>query len=245
MNLHRTTLPSRSEYEAAFAAERAVEYPEVEAYEHIAGFAIDRERLEGAARILACPVKKNPPNWQHGRVLYAAMRRYFEQMGGLDYALCFDCGTAKGFSALIAKWALDDSDVMGCVHSVDVINPLDRVFRNSVQDCDGLNRLEDYLRPWPEAKDIQFYKMTGTDWLASDTERVNVAFIDGKHSTEAVAAEGRLLASRQDAGDLVVFDDVQIVPVLQGLHTLGKLYEFQFIALGKYANRAYAVGARR
>jgi hypothetical protein len=242
MNLHPATLPSRAEYEAAFATERAKDYPEVDAYEHLCGYAVDRERLEGAARILACPVKTNPPNWQHGRVLYAAIRTYLAQ--SQDYVLCLDCGTAKGFSALVTQWALNDSETQGVVHSVDVIDPKAEVFRNSVLDCDGPHVLADYLRPWPEATAIQFYKITGTDWLASDMERVNVAFIDGKHSTQAVASDGRLLSSRQDRGDLAVFDDVQIPAVAQALLGLERSYKFQYIALSG-AQRTYAVGVRR
>ena len=53
--------------------------------------------VEAAARVLACPLKANPPNWQHGRVLYAGYRAY---LAGLQRrVLLLDIGTAKGFSA--------------------------------------------------------------------------------------------------------------------------------------------------
>jgi predicted nucleotidyltransferase len=70
-----------------------------------------------------------------------------------------------------------------------------------------------------------------------------VAFIDGKHSTDVVAAEGRLLAGRQDRGDLAVFDDVQIPAVGQAIKTLGSQYEFTVISLS-HVPRTYAVGVR-
>jgi hypothetical protein len=243
MNLHPATIPTYAEYDAAFQAERLKEYPEVDAYEHLCGYELDRAILESAAVLLACPVKKSPPNWQHGRVLYAAIRAYLAEHRP-EYVLCFDCGTAKGFSALVTQWALNDAETQGVVHSVDVIDPKAEVFRNSVFDCEGPHVLADYLRPWPEATAIQFYKITGTDWLASDMERVNIAFIDGKHSTQAVAADGKLLANRQDRGDLAVFDDAQIPAVAQALLGLERFYEFQYIALSG-AQRTYAVGVRR
>jgi len=242
MNLSPAAIPSVSDYHFAFEKERANEYAEVEAYEHLCGFSVDKDRLDRAAGVLACPVKTNPPNWQHGRVLYAAMRKYLAAHDGSP-VLCFDCGTAKGFSALVAQWALDDSDTPGEVHSVDVIDPFAEVFRNSVLDCTRKNRLADYLTPWPEAQLIRFYKLTGMQWLASDTERVNVAFIDGKHATDVVATEGRMLSARQNRGDLAIFDDVQIPAVAEGLKALTKLYTFQRIALSQ-ANREYAVGVR-
>jgi hypothetical protein len=73
---------------------------------------------------------------------------------------------------------------------------------------------------------------------------VNVAFIDGKHSTQAVASDGRLLSSRQDRGDLAVFDDAQIPAVAQALLGLERSYKFEYIALSG-AQRTYAVGVRR
>jgi hypothetical protein len=242
MNLAPTVMPSRAEYDAAFATERAKDYPEIDAFERVCGYAVNRDRLEAAARVLACPVKKSPPNWQHGRVLYAAMREYLVDHPGP--VLCFDCGTAKGFSALVAQWALNDSDTSGEVHSVDVINPTEAVFRNSVRDLDGPCRLADYHEPWPEASAIRFYKLTGFEWLCSDTDRVNVAFIDGKHSTESVTAEGRRLALRQEPGDLALFDDVQIPAVAEAIDRLDKFYAFTGITLSA-AKRTYALGVRR
>lgn len=242
MNLSPAVKPSRADYDAAFALECSKEYPEIEAYEHLCGFSVDRERLEGAARVLACPVKANPPNWQHGRVLYAAMRQFL--VGHPGPVSCFDCGTAKGFSALVMQWALNDSDTPGEIDSVDVIDPQAHVFRNSVLDVDGSHQLSDYLRPWPEARAIRFYKLTGMQWLSSDKSRVEIAFIDGKHSFDVVAAEGALLAGRQDRGDLVVFDDAQIPAVSKALGVLGKFYEFTPIELSA-ATRSYAVGVRR
>jgi hypothetical protein len=242
MKLHPATIPSVDEYQAAFWTEAVKEYPEVTAFEEACGYAIDRVKLSQAAEVLACPVKANPPNWQHGRVLYAAARKYLAAENGP--VQWFDCGTAKGFSALIGVWALADAGVPGTVDSVDVIDPKAQVFRNSVLDVTKLNILPDYLVTWPEAESIRFHKMTGIEWLVSAKRRVEIAFIDGKHSTDVVESEGALLAGRQNSGDLVLFDDAQILAVAKALKSLSKFYEFEMITLSA-AKRAYAVGVRR
>lgn len=245
MNLHPATIPSPQEYADAFESARRLTYPEIEAYEAAAGFRLDRSRAEAAARILACPVKANPPNWQHGYVLYAAARKYLAaRPESFEAVRCVDVGTAKGYSALVLRWALNDAGVRGFVESVDVIAPSDRVFRNSVLDTERSNRLSDYHADWPEAGEIRFAQSTGVAWLARDTARVHIACVDGKHTTDAVSREGAMLAERQQPGDVVFLDDVQIPGVERAVALLEDRYALETIRL-KAAERAYAVGVRR
>src|SRR5688572_33475015 len=89
------------DYQRAFDGERVQEYPVISDFQVECGVALGREKLERAARVLACPVKANPPNWQHGRVIYSAARRYLNGMTGP--VSCMDIGTAKGFSALCLR----------------------------------------------------------------------------------------------------------------------------------------------
>lgn len=236
------TRPTPHQYHEAFREESLRVYPVVDDYELATGYALDRRKLEAAAEILACPVKASGPNWQHGRILYTAMRAYLAVATGP--VRCVDIGTAKGFSALVALWALMDSGVDGTVESVDVIDPLAKQYRNSVLDCHAENRLADYLKPWPEAAAIKFYQSTGIDWLKRSLDRVHVAFVDGKHSADVVRQEGDLLAERQQPGDLVMFDDVQIEGVKVAVKSLSKLYALETITLAN-GKRAYAVGVRR
>src|SRR5688572_20772364 len=107
----KPTFPSRADYETAFLHESVVEYPTLAALERRMGYAIDKRLLEGDAKILACPVKRNPPNWQHGRLIYAVLRKYLETQS--DPVTLFDCGTAKGFSALCMALALTDAKAEG------------------------------------------------------------------------------------------------------------------------------------
>jgi predicted O-methyltransferase YrrM len=231
---------SSKAYDAAYAREIVNEYPVVDTFEQRMGYALERNKLERAARVLACPLKTNPPNWQHGRMLYALARNYCQHQ--IDVSI-LDIGTAKGFSALCLLWALRDADILGTVTSVDVLDPQARVRRNTVAEVDGYQTLTETLAPWPEAHAIRFKKRTGLEELCDGRSRIHVCFIDGKHDATVVQNEGYMLAQRQMVGDVAVFDDVHIDGVWSAVKNLKPQYEIEKIQI--LPNRAYALGVRR
>lgn len=234
------TVPaSRADYDRIFHVEQVREYPAIDAFEHRCGYRLDRVRLETAARVLACPFKAHPPSWQHGRVLYAIVRRVLKDCHA--HVLALDVGTAKGFSALVLRWALDDAGVQGDVVSVDVIDPCERRFRKTVRDTEGPTTLFELLADWPEASRITFKQSTGAKWLRSYSGRIHVAFVDGKHSYPAVREESDLLRARQHPGDLIVFDDVQIFEVKRAVNELDG-YHVEFVPSAP--ERMYAIARR-
>lgn len=235
-------VPPVEAYQAAFDAERVCAYPIVNLFEDRLGYQVARDRLEGAARVLACPVKANPPNWQHGRVLYALARQTFAQLEAGPVTV-LDIGTAKGFSALCLEWARLDAGMAGQVVSVDVIDPASQVRRNTVADCDGLKSLGEILAPWPEANGIEFRHDTGIDWLTRTAGRIHFAYVDGKHTYEIVKREGDLLWDRQLPGDVVMFDDCQIEGVAKAVQQLEAGYDLEILTV--LAGRRYAIGTRR
>lgn len=238
------TAPTVADFHRAFEAERSQLYPVIDAFEQRCGVALDRGRLETAARVLACPVKPNGANWQHGRVIYALVRAYVRGLGPMPVVRCLDVGTAKGFSALCLHWAVsDECGLTDSVVSLDVLDPAAQVRRNTIAEVDGYRTLAEILAPWPAATHITFLKQTGIEWLRAGTNRVHVAYVDGKHTFDVVSEEIRLLARRQQPGDVALFDDVQIEGVARALAGASKLYSFETIALN--AKRAYAVGVRR
>lgn len=153
-----------------------------------------------------------------------------------------DIGTAKGFSALCAQWALMDSWVDGTVVSVDVIDPRSRESRNTVAEVGTPKTLTELLDPWPEAGAIKFLQSTGVDWLKKYGGRIDLAFVDGKHTGAVVEQEGRLLAGRQEPGDLVIFDDVHLPDVLTAVRSL-RAYRTEIVPV--LPLRAYAIARRR
>lgn len=155
---------------------------------------------------------------------------------------CLDVGTAKGFSALCAAWALRDSGAPGRVFSVDVIDPEERTRRNSVADCDGPTTVRELLAPWPEeSRLISLQRSTSVDWL-KHAHHVNFAFLDGKHRQDVVAEELRLLANRQRPGDVVIADDLQIVGVQRAVAEQSS-YDVRVVTL--LPNRRHAIMVKK
>lgn len=231
---------ARTDYERIFQAERVREYPVIDALEARLGYAVGRLRLERAAAVLACPLKAHPPNWQHGRVLYAVARRYLAQ--AIAPVTLLDVGTAKGFSALCLQWALDDAGVVGTVHSVDVIDPQARAIRNTVAEVDGPKTLVEILSEWPEASRIAFAGMTGRRWLTGHPGRVHLAYVDGKHTYDEVSWEAALLATRQLTGDVIVFDDLQSPGVA---HAVEELRGYAIEHVAPLPERQYAIARQQ
>jgi hypothetical protein len=242
---------SAETYQRIFDLERQQLYPMVDAFEARMGYAIDRERLEGAARVLSCPFKAVAPNWQHGRVLYAAVRNYLDALAwqqdvdgeSRGVVRCLDIGTAKGFSALCVRFATEDAEFDAQSISVDVLPPDERVRRNTPAEVDGLKTLAEILAPWPEAERIQFLNTTGVDFLKGNALRIHVAFVDGKHSGAVVREEGLMLATVQQSGDLTMFDDVHIPDVGKSVDSLATFYDLERLQV--LPKRAYAIGRRR
>lgn len=235
----KSTFPP-AEYQAAFERERVNAYPAIDELEARSGYALERSRLEIAAKHLACPVKRNPPNWQHGRVIYALLRRYLAARTG--FVSLLDIGTAKGFSALCMAFALADAGMDGAITSLDVVDPDARVPRNSIAECEELKTVAQFVSPWQESRFIAFRQSTGAAWLVSDRGRVHFAFVDGKHEYRAVREEAELLARRQEPGDIALFDDLQIAGVERAVRaTRG----YAVAMLEAKRERRYAIATRQ
>lgn len=231
-------MTTKQDYDRAFEKERSQVYPDINATEAVYGFSVDRDRLENAARVLACPVKKNPPCWQHGRVIYSVLRRYIKDNQPRE-VVGLDIGTAKGFSALCAVWAAQDAGVPVLVHSVDVIDPAARVSRNTVAEVDGLKTLYEIVAPWSESRAIRFQHARADTWLALRRERLNFAFVDGKHTYDAVSAELGYLKLLQQPGDVVICDDVHLAGVRSAVDRFASSYSIKTVH--PLVNRAYAI----
>lgn len=235
---------TREDYTRIFEEECARSYPAVDAFEEAMGYAIDRDRLEDLARTLACPFKVNPPNWQHGRVIYAMVRRLCD--AGIRGNF-LDIGTAKGFSAVIAAWAADDADADGStVYSVDVLHPEARVRRNSVLELDGYKTIEEYTSRYiPDSITVRFYgggSQAVLRHLLSAEENLAFAFVDGKHLAEDVRREAHVISQLQNRGAVTVFDDCQIPQVAASVRQASG-YAVRYLDAG--SNRRYAIATRK
>jgi len=212
---------TKKKFDDIFEVERQNVYPDVTRFEDAMGFRVDKDLLENAARVLACPLKVNPPNWQHGRVIYAAaMERLHRDREGVF----LDIGTAKGFSACVMSWAIAHCEAKDSIVTLDVIHPEERTFRNSVKDVDGPSTLDEYMSPFV-SNGVHIIKLGcgSKGWLnpaIRANTRICFAFIDGKHTFEAVSFEIYRIVDMQKSGDVIVFDDLQIDPVNRAVRQL-------------------------
>lgn len=229
---------TRAGYDAAFQAERMNDYPVMDALEARLGYAVDRTRLEAAARVLACPLKKNPPNWQHGRLIYALGRAYLAANPGRQTWV--DIGTAKGFSACVMSWALADGEAEGGILSWDIIDPMSRDPRNSVEDG---KTVHEFVKPfWGYGVVVGFgHSPNGSRLTLGD--RVNFAFVDGSHTYDGVKADIELLVHRQLPGDIIVFDDMQVAGVAKAVFQVLAGYDVEMVNL--MPTRRYAIARRQ
>lgn len=236
----------RERYEEAFERARSVEYPELDRFEQLAGYAVDRARLEDAARVLQCPIKANAPNWQHGRVLYTLARQYIAWRKDPRPTTFLDIGTAKGFSACVLSWAIADAKAAHRIVSIDVVDPDALVARNSVIECEKLMTVPQFVAPYVAAGvEVTFLPNGSASWLIKTPRDVGVgfAFVDGKHTFQAVTFEALNIAKRQAEGDVIVFDDAQINEVHDATRQLHKTYRRDTLYLSK-SRRGYCVAVK-
>lgn len=234
-------MKTQLQYDTAFGRELRSRYRVIDTYEERTGFKVDEARLEAAARVLACPVKVNPPNWQHGRVIYSTAMRYL--MYAREPVVFLDIGTAKGFSACVMTWAIAASGRAHEVVSIDVMEPTDRVARNSVAELDGLKTIAEFVEPFidPTVK-TSFFGGGSLSWLDHHTDHVGFAFVDGKHTYDMVLAEQMKISCRQQMGDIIIFDDIQIEPVQRAVK---KLKGYDVLTMDTGAGRKYAIAFKQ
>jgi predicted O-methyltransferase YrrM len=231
-------------YAAAFEAERQVEYPVMDALEERYGYKIERDLLERMARVLACPLKHNPPNWQHGRLIYALGRHRLAQ-GAVTFML--DIGTAKGFSACCMAWALHDAargELRTLIYSVDIIDPTSNQPRNSVFDGQAENGVSSYTKPFLPPPDhyCAVWAMPGRNEL---DEQIGFAFIDGAHSYSGVKADIELVVPRQKPGDIILLDDASLPGVRAAIaDTLKPRSDYDMEHIDLTAKRSYCIATR-
>lgn len=242
----------RFSYDRVFMAEQKRGYPSIDAIEARLRYDLARPRLETMARELACPVKANPPNWQHGRVIYALTRNWLDANYKRELVPFFlDIGTAKGFSALCFAWALYDHQINGKVLSVDVLDPAAKVERNTVAEVDGFKTLYEIVQPHrPRERDdlpivIDFQQRAGMDCFDLCAARIAGAFVDGKHKLTDVYAEATGIAARQFFGDFILFDDAQIGPVAMAIEKFSKESGHYFLEeIPVHNDRRYVLARR-
>lgn len=243
------------DYKRAFEIEKAHRYKVMDALEDRFGYAIDRKLLEISAQVLACPVKRNPPNWQHGRLVYALARHRLQQGGEFVF---LDIGTAKGFSAVCMALAVCEHHSKAEVAqperhiwSVDVIDPASNEPRNSIKDGQIKRGIWDYCEDFVNPDRVPYLHFvqdgdTAHIGFLSRTDRIGFAFVDGDHSYHGVSRDIGTIYPRQDKGDIILFDDMQIPEVAQAVKdAIGGCGVYDIEKISLIPSRSYAIAVRQ
>lgn len=224
-------------------------FPEVESFERETGFSIDREWVEALALQTQVVKKNSSINWQHGRVLYAALSSYFREMNSTGDVTLFETGTARGFSAITMARAIADAGMGGKVISLDFLPHNTPMMWNSISDAQGPQSRRDLLSDWrSELERVIFVQgWSGMQMARLGIERIHFAFLDGAHTYADVMGEFEFVDLRQEVGDVVVFDDVSAIgqaDVVRAVKDIEKRGRHQIRRLESSMERGYAIATK-
>lgn len=240
---------SRETYLKLHEAACARSYPAIDAflarYEHHA----DTRWLHDLALHTQIVIKQSELNFQHGRVLFAIFHDYVTRHPEVDHFTVLETGTSRGYSIICLSRVLTEARRDGKLVTLDMIGHNRRHLWNCVDDHDGPKTRQELLAPWQAERDrVVFLSGDSGKLLPSvGLGRVHLAFLDGSHTEKDVLDEYRYAADRQQAGDMIVFDDVTpgvfdgIVRAVQAIKAEGR-YAVELLEAEE--RRAYAIATR-
>lgn len=225
-------------------------FPEIDAYEKRMGFRVDSEWFEELALHTQVVIKKSKLNYQHGRILYSTFSNYLSNLNSSDPVTVFETGTALGFSAVCMAKALRDRDVSGKIVTLDIISHNDPMYWNCIDDHEGPKSRQQLLQPWSEEllRIVFIQGWTGKQMERTGLLRINFAYLDAQHTEEDVLKEYRYVRERQEAGDVIVFDDVtagSFDGVVQAVENIEQEGLYSVDRLQPSENRGYAIARRK
>ena len=219
-------------------------YKTIDEFEIKKNFFINKNWLNELALHTQVVKKKSEINYQHGRLIYAELMYYIKHCHVKEINI-FETGTARGFSSLCMSKAINDSNIKGTIHTIDIISGENKIYWNCIDDHDGPKTRIELLGNWKnELKNIKFY--TGPSRFVMKRiklKRINFAFIDAMHDYQNVKREFNFISKTQLKGDIVILDDFNINfpgvgAFLKELKLL-KIYKLDFIKSDN--KRAYAI----
>lgn len=201
---------SRQDYLKRWKAAMEETHPSVDAFERACAAAVDPEWFHQLALVTQVSIKASPTCYQHGRLLYASLRRYIRDRPGETFTIV-ETGTARGFSALCLARALSDAGASGRVATFDVLPHEVPIYWNCIRDergpCTRAELLGDYAAL--VERSIVFHRGDTREMLQRVVfPRVHFAFLDSVHTYEHVMNEFAAIRDRQQRGDVLFFDDV-------------------------------------
>lgn len=206
-------------------------HPEVDRFESESGFSIDPDWFHDLALLTQITIKRSGLCYQHGRLLYSAMRRYLSDRNP-EWINVLETGTARGFSALCMARALGDAEAPGKIVTLDVLPNETRMYWNCVGDEQGRQTRLELLAAYRELLDRYVVFVQGDTRLALpkvSLSRIHFAFLDAAHTYTDVMAEAEHIQGKQLPGDVLFFDDYtqETFPgVVQAVDEIRRRYQY-------------------
>jgi len=252
---------SKEKYLELWEEAKAQQYPDIDAFEKSRGIAIDKDWLHDLALHTQIVVKESKLCYQHGPVLYTALREYLGGVkakwdkdntpSGARMITIIETGTARGFSSVVMARAMSDEDVCGKIMTFDLLPHNVKMYWNCIDDHEGVKTRQEILAPWKDLVDLYIMFMENDSRVGmrrAAMGRVNFAFLDGAHTFDDVMIEFDLVQSRQEAGDVIVFDDYNetLFPgVIKGVDEGAKKWGYDIEVLGSRDDRAYVIATKQ
>lgn len=181
-------------------------------------------------------IKRSRPLFIHGYLLYCALRHYCATHPQETRLTILESGTSRGFSALCMAKALDDAGVCGTIYTFDINLVIEkgynqdgtvaepttdyttkRIYWNCIADMSGPKTRYELIAPWADLahKYITFieddiYKRLPHFLRDQNITRVHFAFLDAKHTYDALSYELATVYMLQCPGDVIVCDDYTV-----------------------------------
>lgn len=241
---------TKEDYLRLWTNEKQVTYPEIDQLENSLGFSVDKEWMDNLALHTQIVKKTSPLCYQHGRILYAALRKYLSEKASPSPLTIFETGTARGFSSIIMAKALRDANAQGKIVTFDILPHNIPMYWNSIDDHDGPRSRKALLAPWADLAECYILFVEGDSRInlsRVSADNIGFAFLDGAHGYNDVLFEFDTVAKKQKIGDVIIFDDYNtedfpglVKAVDDGCLALG--YAKQVIECGK--NRKYVIATR-
>ncbi|SCA63543.1 Uncharacterized protein SCG7109_AR_00130 [Chlamydiales bacterium SCGC AG-110-M15] len=222
---------------------------QVSQYEKGCGFSIDRAWLQPLVLHTQVVIKKSPLCFQHGPLLYSALRSYIEKKAP-NYVNIIETGTARGFSSLCLAKALQDADTEGKIMTFDVLPHKTAIFWNCIDDLQGPCTRESLLQGFHDLIDrylIYIQGDTRVSMLKAQMSRIHFAFLDGAHTYKDLMNEFQYLKGKQQPGDIIVFDDYveSVFPgVVKAVDEICDRHAYQPRKFTSSEQRAYVIATK-
>ncbi len=251
----------QSRYLQLWEEAKNVSYPDIDAFEKKKGFALAPDWFHELALHTQIVVKESALCYQHGRVLYTALRDYVRTHtdacekasvpDGHRTVTILETGTARGFSAVCMAKALSDEGVSGKIVTFDLLPHKVQMYWNCIDDHEGMKTRQQLLAPWSELVDPYVIFIENDSRIGirrAAMGRVHFAFLDGAHTYEDIMIEFDMVQQMQQPGDIVVFDDYNplLFPgIIQGVDEGCDKWGYSKEIFGDNNGRAYVIAKKQ